>query len=360
MINKMKKSIQYIRKNGVKYTARAVFVKMRQKTGGLCPLVSVVMPVYNVEQYLEQAIDSLLSQTMKHFELIAVDDGSTDRSLEILKRYADTDKRIKVFTQKNQYAGVARNLGLSKAKGEYVLFLDSDDFFEKTLIQETYYKAKMNRADIVLFTANNYDHPTGRKWKAKGGLRKQYVPAKQPFCYKDCPETLYQMTSSPPWTKLYRRKFIEKNGLQYQALYNANDVYFTFSALALAERIVTLDKALVNYRTGLKTNLQSSSKRYFYEAYSAWHEKLKEIGILEKVRRSYVNRALEGCLYNIRAVHDADKKKEVYSMLKNEGFHALEIYGHEETYFYNKKHYETLMLIQNESFEKYMEVQENS
>ena len=360
MVKKVKKAIQYIRKNGVTFAVRAVCVKMRQKTGGKLPLVSVVMPVYNVEPYLEQALDSLLNQSMKHFELIAVDDGSTDHSLDILNRYAASDQRIEVYTQKNQYAGVARNTGLSHARGEYVIFLDSDDFFEKTLLQETYYKAKMNQADIILFTANNYENPTGKNWKAKGGLRKQYVPSKQPFSYKDCPETLYQMTSSPPWTKMYRREFIVSNGLQYQALYNANDVYFTFTALALAKKIVTLDKALVNYRIGLKTNLQSSTKRYFYEAYRAWHEKLREIGVLDEVRRSYVNRALEGCMYNLRAVADPDKKREVYEMLKNEGFEALEIYGHEESYFYNKAHYETLRMIQNESFETYMEAYGNS
>ena len=122
--------LRYIKKNGMIYTIRAFVIKVYEKTGGVSPLVSVVMPVYNVEEYLEQAIESLLNQSMKHIEIIAVDDGSTDRSLDILKRYESLDKRVKVFSQKNQYAGVARNLGLSKAKGEYVIFLDSDDFFE--------------------------------------------------------------------------------------------------------------------------------------------------------------------------------------------------------------------------------------
>ena len=315
------------------------------------PCVSVVMPVYNSQEFLEQAMDSLLGQSLKEIEIIAVDDGSTDGSLEILKKYKKEDYRVSVYTQQNQYAGVARNLGLSKAKGEYVIFLDSDDFFEENLLKDTYNKGKRNSADIVLFTANIYNHETKKRWRS-GGLRTEFLPEKESFCYKDCPDTLYQITSSPPWTKLYRREFVKENKLQYQPLFNANDVFFTFSALVKAERIVALDKALVNYRTGLKTNLQSSKKRCFYQAYSAWHDMLVETGRIDAVRRSYVNRALEGCLYNLGAAN-GEVKKEVYEKLKNEGFQALEIYGHDADYFYNRISYDTMMLVMEKSFEEY-------
>lgn len=357
MLNKLKKVIRYIRKHGVTFTFRAVYVKLYQKRGGKCPLVSVVMPVYNAESYLEQAIGSLLNQSMKHIEIIAVDDGSTDSSLEILNRFAASDNRVRVYTQKNQYAGVARNLGLSHAKGEYIIFLDSDDFFEKNLVKDTYFKAKMDKADVVLFGANYFDDSTGKKSKGKGVLKKEFAPSKQPFSYKDCPDTIYQITSASPWTKLYRADFVKKSGLQFQNLHNANDVFFTFSALSVAERITVLDKALVNYRTGQKNNLQSSSKRYFYEAYSAWHQKLIELGRMDEVRKSYVNRALESCLYNLRAVKNMDAKKAIFEKLKNEAFESLEIYGHEEEYYHNKKNYDHMILIKTGSFEQYLEAQ---
>lgn len=347
--------LRYIKKNGMIYTIRAFVIKVYEKTGGVSPLVSVVMPVYNVEEYLEQAIESLLNQSMKHIEIIAVDDGSTDCSLEILKRYESLDKRVKVFSQKNQYAGVARNLGLSKAKGEYILFLDSDDFFENNLVKETYYVAKMNKADIVMFGANYYNDSTGRSWKGRWLLDTSFAPKYQPFNYKDCPDTIFQITTACPWTKIFRRKFIEETGLQFQNLHNANDVFFVLSAIAMAKRVITLDKPFVNYRIGLKQNLQSSKKRYFYEAYSAWHDKLIETDLLNEVRKSYINCALGACLYNLRAVSDYDAKKIVYEKVKNEAIDSLELWGYEESYYINKKNYEEMCFIKENTFERYVE-----
>lgn len=346
--------IRHIRQQDIKHIIRVLSIEIHEKFGGISPLVSVIMPVYNVEKYLEQAMDSLLNQSMKHIEIIAVDDGSTDNSLEILKRYASIDKRVKVFTQKNQYAGVARNVGLSKARGEYVLFLDSDDFFEMDLVKETYYTAKLNKADIVMFGANYYDETTKKVWKGKWLLNTRYAPKKQPFSYKDCPDTIYQISIECPWTKLFRRQFILDTKLQFQDLFNANDVFFVTSAIAMAQRIVTYDKQFVNYRVGLKNNLQSSSKRCFYEALLAWHDKLIEIGCFDEVRRSYVNSALGGCLKNLHVVNDYEMKKNIFEKLKNEAFNSLELFGYEKEYYYNEGYYNEMMLIQSNDFEEYM------
>ena len=97
--------------------------------------VSVIIPVYNSEDYLQECLDSLLKQTLHEIEIICVDDGSTDGSLQILEKNAANDKRIQILHQENLHAGVARNNGLKAAHGEYVIFLDSDDFFELTLLR---------------------------------------------------------------------------------------------------------------------------------------------------------------------------------------------------------------------------------
>ena len=96
--------------------------------------VSVIVPVYNVEDYLEECIQSIRNQTLKDIEIICVDDGSTDRSYDILTKLQKKDDRIVVLKQKNKFAGVARNKGIEIARGEYLVFLDSDDFFEETLL----------------------------------------------------------------------------------------------------------------------------------------------------------------------------------------------------------------------------------
>ena len=129
--------------------------------------VSVIIPVYNSEQYLEECLTSLLHQTLEEIEIICVDDGSTDRSQMILAHFSKKDKRLHVLHQNNQFAGVARNHGVLLARGKYVCFLDSDDFFDRTLLEKAYTRAESSQSDIVLFGAQKYDTFTKKFEKNK-------------------------------------------------------------------------------------------------------------------------------------------------------------------------------------------------
>lgn len=350
-------ALRGFRRHGLSYGLRAAWLRLTQKLGGSSPLVSIIMPVYNVEEFLEQGLDTLIQQTLKRIEIICVDDGSTDRSLEILNEYAARDKRVRVFTQQNKYAGAARNLGLSHARGEYVVFLDSDDFFAKGLAEQAYTAGKLANADVVLYGAKHYNNKTGEYKDAKWLLNAMFAPKKQPFSYKDCPNDIYRITTPCPWTKMFRRDFVLKSGLQFQHTQNSNDLFFTYSSIAMAERIVTLDKPLVYYRVGLENNLQTTKNRHplcFYEAYRAWHDKLAELGILDEVRQSYVNIALAGCLYNLRTQKDPEAKRTVFDTLKNEALEVLEVTGHDVDYYYLTKNFEDMNRIISGSFEAYM------
>lgn len=353
-------TVKYGLKRFVKYTKifRKIYVKAKMKSKFGKPLVSVIMPVYNVEEFLNESLESVLGQTVKNIELIAIDDGSTDRSLEILHEYAKKDSRLKVLTQENKFAGVARNLGLANAKGEYVIFLDSDDFFSNKLVEEGYYAAKMNKTDVVIWGAQHY-HQTAKEFrKASWLLRAENSPSGHAFSYKDCPDKLYQITTPCPWTKMFRREFLKGTGLQFQGLRNSNDLFFIYSALAMAKRIYTVNKTLVNYRVGLENNLQATKKKAplcFFDAYQAWYDKLVEIGKLDELRRSYVNVTLDGFLYNIRSVSDPDAKKVIFDKLK-EAFVSLEISGYPEEYYYKHRDYKDMLLILNESYETYLEI----
>ena len=112
--------------------------------------VSVIIPVYNVEPYLKQCMDSVVGQTLKDIEIICVDDGSTDGSLDILREYAAEDNRIQIIEQKNAGAGAARNNGMRHATGKYLSFLDSDDFFEPRMLEKAYDLAEKDQADLSL------------------------------------------------------------------------------------------------------------------------------------------------------------------------------------------------------------------
>ena len=124
------------------------------------PKISVIIPVYNTEKYLHQCLDSVVNQTLKELEIICVDDGSTDSSLEILKEYAQKDNRFTILTQKNLHAGVARNAGLTVAKGEYVHFLDSDDYLYSNVYKKLYNCLVDNNLDLIKFKAKIFDNAT--------------------------------------------------------------------------------------------------------------------------------------------------------------------------------------------------------
>lgn len=134
------------------------------------PSISVVMPIYNVEAYLKECLDSILAQTFLDFEVLAVDDGSKDSSGAILDEYAAKDPRIKPIHQVNAGAGAARNNGMAQAQGKYLIFLDSDDFFEPDMFEKMYLKAEETNADIVSCTFTQFDTTTGEETGAMGFL----------------------------------------------------------------------------------------------------------------------------------------------------------------------------------------------
>lgn len=306
--------------------------------------ISIIMPVYNVECYLKKCLDSLLEQTYKNFEVICVDDGSTDSSLDILHQYAAKDKRVRVITQQNQFAGVARNNGLKYAKGEYVLFLDSDDFFEKDILANVYTKAVEDKADICLFGARRYDHISQQFLDMPWVLRTQYFPKHIPFSAKDSKDYIFALSSPCPWSKLFRRKFIEENSLEFMPLKRTNDLFFVEAALSKAERITYCKGAYVNYRINTGTNLQANNQETmldFYKALLQLKEYLIKSEIYDTFAISYKNLVLSTCIYNWESIKNEDKKAELAKILEDKIFKELDSDHLEETEIlaYNKGNY---------------------
>ena len=125
------------------------------------PLISVIIPVFNVEEYLEECISSILRQTLTDIEIICIDDGSTDSSPDILKKYAEQDRRITVYSQDNCGLSAARNLGMRAARGRYTYFIDSDDWLERDALRDLYTRAEKDQLDLLLFDADAFaDDPS--------------------------------------------------------------------------------------------------------------------------------------------------------------------------------------------------------
>ena len=234
--------------------------------------VSVIVPVYNTEKYLNQCVDSLLNQTLKNVEFIFVDDGSTDRSVEIIEEYQRKDDRIRLIKQKNQYAGVARNNGMKVATGKYIIFLDSDDFFEPTLLEDSYTRAESTGAEIVYFGYNTYNDKTGEIVNYK--LRKTEQDVFSPDVLGD---RLFCTFLEVPWNKLYLKTFLDNNDAHFQEIRKHNDVCFAQLTVAIAHKIATLDELLVYYRIGNEQSLQgenNSTLSFFLESLDALKKEL--------------------------------------------------------------------------------------
>lgn len=304
------------------------------------PKVSVIIPVYNVEEYLRECLDSVVNQTLKEIEIITVDDGSTDSSLEILKEYAQKDNRITVMKQANLHAGVARNAGLAVAKGEYLHFLDSDDWVEKEMLQNIVREIASCDADICVFKTDSYNNQTKEFKPMPWGFVEKYIPKKQPFSSMDIKDYIFNFCISWPWNKLFKHSFVKENNILFQALTRTNDLFFVFSALSLAKKIVTLNECLLHYRVGITTNLQSNNTKTpldWYHACLSLKEFLFKKNLWKHFERSFVNCVVGGSQYNYNSVKNLEIKQVLHEKIKGEITQKLSINTHIQDirYFYN-------------------------
>ncbi len=214
------------------------------------PQISVIMPVYNVASYLPRCMESIINQTWKDFELICIDDGSTDSSSRILDDYAKKDSRIKVIHKENTGYGSTMNTGLKYAVGEYIAIIESDDFAEPEMLDKLYQAALVSGADIV--KGNHFNHVEGQDsfcdWLS--GFPKNQLINSRVF-----PHLLGKADTI--WTCLYRRRFLLENQIWFHETPGASfqDISFAEQGWLWAETVYLIEDPLLHYR---KDNLDSS------------------------------------------------------------------------------------------------------
>ena len=220
-------------------------------------LISVIIPVYNVEEYLRECVDSVLCQTYGNFEIILVDDGSTDSSGQICDEYLEKDERVTVIHQKNGGLSVARNAGLSETNGDYIYFLDSDDYISENAIETLLKIAQRDNSDIVFFDAVSFADTDDFTVKQNYIRKNKY----QTNCGLD---VFLQMTEnnefhSAVYLMLFKKTFIDNNVLKFVPGILHEDMVFTYQALCLAE-VVSQQPAALYYRRYRKNSIMTSSK----------------------------------------------------------------------------------------------------
>lgn len=220
--------------------------------------LSIIIPVYNAEEFLNKCVESVLNQTHSNFELILVDDGSKDRSLELCKDFSKKDNRVKVFTQLNSGQSKARNLGLDNATGEYIAFVDSDDwvdsdYFELLLKASLKYDADVACASILR------ERRAMSKIRLKYNEERVYEVPQEKIDIAHVPDKCYV------WNKVYKKSFLDKISLRFIEGMFFEDVDFVTRAVYFSNKIVTVPNTYYHYWTNsnstVKTMRVSDKKR---------------------------------------------------------------------------------------------------
>jgi glycosyltransferase involved in cell wall biosynthesis len=314
------------------------------------PTISIIIPVYNSEPFLHQCLDSIVNQTLRDIEIICVNDSSTDNSLKILEEYSANDVRVKVYTKVNEGKGAAsaRNLGLENACGKYLMFLDSDDFFELEMLEKLSKQAEKTDADIVICRAMRFCNETQKITSPYASIRIEWAPPKNVFSYKDCPERIFQIGDVIAWNKMFRKTLIGKYDLRFEEFNISDDQYLPAIAMAMAERISVIDHPFVIYRYNTSSSQSANYTKYPQSAYIACFsiiDRLKKLKRFEEVRQSYYNMILAAMRVFYDSMENYNAFAFLHNKLKNEIFAELRIEDLPKEFFLDERLYDWCQCI---------------
>lgn len=309
--------------------------------------VSVVVPVYNAQHYLAKKLDSILSQTLQDIEIICVNDGSTDFSLEILRRYEAADARIVVIDQENSGIAKARNAGMKIAAGRYFSFLDFDDFYKTDTLEKAYAKAMATDADVVVFDADTFCAQTEEFEPYAYSIQDTVVPAdKEFFAGTDLADDVFRVFRDSSWGKLFRAEFVRDLGLEFQDLPTSNDTYFVYCATARANRISIVHDVPAHHRQGMKGLLETHDVSWhcYHDALMAIKRQLQVWGLFNQFERGFVNYCLHATLCRLEALDDA-ARCALQEKLVDEWFAEFGVLDRDSAFFYHQDDCQKVELI---------------
>ncbi len=273
--------------------------------------LSIILPVYNVEAYLKPCLESLTSQTLDSMEIIAVNDGSTDKSPEILQDFQSRFPQIlKIFTTENKGVSHARNYGFSKSRGEYVWFVDSDDYISPDACRLLYEKANQDQNDLILFPYYEENQKTGEK------LPSPQVCTEQNFRVETSPRQL-ALVSPYPWNKLIKRELFE--GLAFPEGIRFEDLPIAFLLMVKARSIGYMSQCLYIYRKqiGFLNNLTEGTLDIL-TAVDFLKESLQEMNCFSQYKKEAEFVTLKHFFFRFRQIitnYDKDKKDLKYRLI---------------------------------------------
>lgn len=302
--------------------------------------LSVVIPVFNGADTIAATLDSLRKQSFADFEVICVDDGSIDDSLEILSMFAAEDSRFRFVSQPNSGAGAARNAGIELASGDYLYFLDSDDLLLPNAFGIINDQISKFHPEVLVFKYRQLNNADGRIGSQRLGI--------QDWCatfnttYKPPNSTIFQLTTPEAWIRVVSSDFIKARDLRFQEIPRANDLYFAWSAMSESETTLLLDVPLILHRVSRGKSLQSTSDESPLaplEALSRLRDRLAERIVSDQdLRRSFVNAALGVVEFHLSSLRH---EQNIHAAFESAGVFVkkLDVTGESSEYFYEYGYY---------------------
>ncbi|MFN1149960.1 glycosyltransferase family 2 protein [Serratia liquefaciens] len=308
----------------------------------IVPSVSVVMPVFNAESYILDVIDKVRKQTLKELEIIIVNDNSTDDTKSILERIAAEDNRvILLHNDGNGGAGEARNMGLDHSNGEYVIFLDDDDFVNEDLVNKAYSMAKARDADVVVFRSQFYNIQKNKRMSIPWSIRSDLLPDNDVFSSTEIEKDFFNAFVWWPWDKMLKRDKIASEGIKFQQIITSNDVYFICAFVLLSERICILDEVLIDHTVSRESSLSNTREKSYHcaiDALDALKTLMIERGFFDARRTDFINYATLFLEWHLNTLHGAayfTLYDEVREYLKEVGAKYEDLYEDRAKLFFD-------------------------
>ena len=332
-----------------------------QKSGKkkIKPYISVIIPVHNVDRYIENCLDSILAQTLNNIEIICIDDGSEDNSSKILAKYKKFG--IKVISLKKCCGQAhARNIGLQKVTGEYIGFVDADDFVDKTMFEKLYKKAKKENADIEMCEAKVFDDEEKSSKKEKDYYSLNCFPpifSDGTFSPEDTVDFIEKI-SVTIWNKIYKTSFIKNIDVSFSDGYIYEDLPFSFEVYTQAEKIGIIREPLYFYRTDTENSTMTKRGAKVLDRVDMVEKTLeifKKQKYYPKIKNRLVNWAIHDLFYRFLLI-DSKYQKEYFFMMKKL-FKSIDMSDVNEYSLYNYYYpyfYEILEKDYNESIKYFL------
>jgi len=277
------------------------------------PRLSVIVPVYNAEEYVEECIRSVFDQGIEEIEIICVDDGSSDNSVTVLQKLAEQDGRIRVICQENRSAGAARNHGLQYARGTYVHFLDADDRVRVGIYRKAIERLEETGADTCMFQYSFYDNSTGEEIPCPcllNGKERVTTFRQEPAFF------MYNMVA--PWNKVYRRTWINLHGMWFDEIHCGNDRGFYYRSMAADGKIALCMDHGVAYRVKNAKALTGTNRyRHLDSLFFAWDTSTRALaGESKAIQAMLMDCAVKDLLFVFDQA-PAEKRGELVAQLQD-------------------------------------------